>query len=235
MPEVSVCMPCYNAERHIKECIDSVLSQTFSDFEFVIVDDGSTDKTVNFIKSYSDKRIRLIQNEHDFIRSSNTTIGLAEGKYIALMDSDDIMMPDRLLIQYNYLEHHPHIDLIGGGFERFGSMRGFYNPPVNAGCITMEEMLETNLIANPAAMFRKTALDKIPVPYEEKYKYAQDYKLWMTMLAHGLLLDNIPDILLKYRVSHKQISVINRGLMKKRVDLIKKEYDKTLYHHTVPE
>ena len=228
-------MPCYNADKHIEECIDSVLNQTFSDFEFIIVDDGSTDRTVEIIKSYSDNRIRLIENEHDFIQSSNLSIQLSEGKYIALMDSDDIMMPDRLLIQYNYLEHHPHIDLIGGGFERFGNMRGVYQPPVNAECITMEEMMENNMIANPTAMIRQSAFAKIPVIYEEKYKYAQDYKLWMTMLAHGLLLDNLPDILIKYRVSHKQISVVNRTLMKKRVDLIKKEYDKPHYHHTVSE
>ena len=100
MVEISVCMPSYNASQYIGECIDSVLNQSFTDFKFVIVDDGSTDNTVQIIKEYADSRIRLIENDHDFIESLNTSIRLAEGKYIARMDSDDIMMPNRLIIKY---------------------------------------------------------------------------------------------------------------------------------------
>ena len=235
MLKVSVCMPCYNASKYIKECMDSVLNQSLTDFELIIVDDGSTDQTVNIIKTYSDSRIRLIENEHNFIQSLNTSIRMAEGKYIARMDSDDIMMPDRLLIQYNYLEHHPHIDLIGGGFEKFGNGQGFYCPAVHANCITLEEMLKQNIIAHPTVMILKEAFTKIPVSYEEKYKYAEDYKLWMTMLAHGLLLDNLPDILLKYRVSHTQNSMMYNILQNRSVELIKKEYGKVHDHHTVSE
>ena len=235
MIEISVCMPCYNAAQYIGECIDSVLNQSFADFEFVIVDDGSTDQTVQIIKGYSDSRIRLIEHEHDFIHSLNTSIRLAEGKYIARMDSDDIMMPDRLLIQYNYLEHHPHIDLLGGGFETFGKVQRFYYPPVKADCITMEEMLETNLIAHPTVMIRKEAFSKIPVLYEENYRYAEDYKLWMTMLSYGLKLDNLPDILLKYRTSHSQNTTKYRRFMTLNTKLIKEEYGTAHNHHTVPE
>jgi len=233
MPKVSVCMPCYNASKYINECIDSVLNQTFTDFEFVIVDDGSTDKTVQIIKTYSDSRIRLIENEHDFIESLNTSIRMAEGKYIARMDADDMMMPDRLLIQYNYMEHHPHIDLLGGGFERFGSGQGFYRPPVHTNCITMDEMLEHDIIAHPTVMIRKDVFSKIPVLYEDNYRYAEDYKLWMTMLAHGLQLDNLPDILIKYRVSHTQNSVKHNKVQSKTAEKIKKEYGKAHDHHTV--
>jgi len=190
MTEISICMPCYNVGKHIGECIDSVLNQTFFDFEFINVDDGSTDQTVEIIKNYSDIRIRLIENEHNYIQSLNTSIRMAEGKYIARMDSDDVMMPDRLLIQYNYLEH------------------------------------QNNIIAHPTMMIRKSAFEKIPVLYEENYKYAEDNKLWMTMLAHGLLLDNIPDILIKYRVSQTQIRLKNRELMQKTSEIIKKNMKK---------
>jgi len=235
MPEISVCMPCYNAGKYIEECIESVLNQSFPDFEFVIVDDGSTDHTADIVRNYSDSRIRLVEKEHDYIQSLNTSILLAEGKYIARMDSDDVMMPDRLLIQYNYLENHPHIDLIGGGFEYFGNRQGFFSPAINASPITMEEMLENDIIAHPTVMIRKEAFSKIPVMYEEEYKYAEGYKLWMTMLAHGLVLDNIPDILIKYRVSHAQNSLKNSNLKRKITEMIKNEYGKTNDHHTVSE
>jgi hypothetical protein len=158
---------------------------------------------------------------------------MAEGKYIARMDSDDIMMPDRLMIQYNYMEHHPHIDLIGGGFEQFGFRHGVYRPPVNANGITLEEMLEQNIIAHPTVMMRKESLTKIPVLYEENYRYAEGYKLWMTMLTHGLALDNLPDILIKRRIAHTQTSVKYSISTKKIEEQIKNEYGKAHDHNTV--
>ena len=233
--EISVCMPCYNAAKYIGECIDSVLNQSFADFEFVIVDDGSTDQTVEIVKSYSDSRIRLVENEHDFINSLNTSIRLAEGKYIARMDSDDVMMPDRLLIQYNYMEHHPNIDLLGGGFEYIGNRQGYYRPVVNVNPITLEAMLENDVIAHSTVMIRRETFSKIPVLYEEAYKYAEGYKLWMTMLSHELVLDNLPDVLIKYRVSYMQNSVKHSMSKKKSVELIKKEYGKADDHHTVSQ
>ena len=91
MPKVSVCMPMYNAERYIRESIDSILAQTFQDFELLIVDDGSTDSSCQIVMSYKDPRIRLIRNTHDFIGTSNMLIEKARGVYIARMESDDRM------------------------------------------------------------------------------------------------------------------------------------------------
>ncbi len=90
---ISVVMPVYNGAAHIRECLDSILHQTFHDFEVLIVDDGSTDNTCDIILSYNDSRIRLIRNRHDYIASSNLLFAKAKGKYIARMDSDDIMIP----------------------------------------------------------------------------------------------------------------------------------------------
>ncbi len=102
IPPVSVCMLMYNASKYLRECIDSVLAQTFQDFEFLIVDDGSTDDSVEIVQSYHDSRIRLIKNKHDYIGSLNILLDEARGKYIARMDADDVMMPMRLKIQFEY-------------------------------------------------------------------------------------------------------------------------------------
>ena len=103
-PVISVCMSMYNASKYLRECIDSVLAQTFKNFEFLIVDDGSTDNSVEIVKSYNDSRIRLLCNKHDYIESLNLLLKEAQGKYIARMDADDVMQYNRLSIQYEYLQ-----------------------------------------------------------------------------------------------------------------------------------
>lgn len=103
-PAVSVCMPVYNASRYLRECIDSVLSQTFADFEFLIADDGSDDDSAAIVESYADPRIRLIRREHGYIASLNCLLDEARGRYIARMDADDVMLPDRLRLQFDYME-----------------------------------------------------------------------------------------------------------------------------------
>lgn len=113
-PLVSVCMPMYNASEYLRECIDSVLAQSFEDFEFLIVDDGSTDDSVSIVRFYADPRIRLIQNNHDYIGSLNILLDEARGKYIARMDADDVMMPERLQVQYDYMEENTDVDILGG-------------------------------------------------------------------------------------------------------------------------
>lgn len=107
MPKVSVCIPMYNSELYLRESIDSVLSQTFDDFELLIIDDGSTDSSCQIVESYSDPRIRLLHNCHDFIDTSNMLIDNAHGEYIARMDSDDRMLPNRLRMQVEIMDAHP--------------------------------------------------------------------------------------------------------------------------------
>ena len=113
-PNISICIPMYNAARFIKDCIDSVLSQSFQDLELLIVDDGSTDNSCDIVNSVRDNRIRLIRNQHDYVGSLNKLLDEAKGKYIARMDADDVMYPNRLAIQYEYMENHPDVDFIGG-------------------------------------------------------------------------------------------------------------------------
>ena len=114
----------YNAALHLQECLDSILSQTFGDFELLIMDDGSTDESVAIVEACNDPRVRLIKNEHDYIASLNLLLAEAKGKYIARMDADDVMMPYRLEVQHGYMEKHPEVGVLGGGLLRFGKADG---------------------------------------------------------------------------------------------------------------
>jgi glycosyltransferase involved in cell wall biosynthesis len=115
VPAVSVCMIVLNGSSYIREAVDSILNQTFSDFELVIVDNGSVDGTLDIISSYDDKRIRLIKNSGDpgIAQSRNASVKNARGRYVAIMDSDDVSLPDRLKTQFEYMESHPEVGLLG--------------------------------------------------------------------------------------------------------------------------
>lgn len=120
MRKISVVMPTYNAEKYVEEAIKSVLNQTFDDFEFIIVDDGSMDNTVPIIRSFNDKRIKLIENKHDFIDSLNLGIENASSKYLARMDADDIMFNERLAIQYSIMEEESEITVCSSWMKALG-------------------------------------------------------------------------------------------------------------------
>src|SRR5690606_28917246 len=111
-PLVTVFMPVYNSEQYIREALESILNQTYQNLDILLVDDGSTDRSVEIIKSYQDTRIRLIQNEKNMGIPYTRNVGLkeAKGKYIAIMDSDDIAVSNRIERQIQYLETNPHID-----------------------------------------------------------------------------------------------------------------------------
>jgi len=115
MPKVTVLMPVYNAEKYLKEAIGSILGQSFSDFEFLIINDGSTDSSVKIIKSYDDPRIRFIANEKNLgvIPTLNKGFALAQGEFIARMDADDISLPKRLELQADFMDKHPEAGAIG--------------------------------------------------------------------------------------------------------------------------
>ena len=131
MLSVTVAIPMYNAAPHLRECLDSVLAQTFRDFELLIVDDGSTDDSVDIVRSYTDPRIRLLLNRHDYIGSLNLLLCEARGKYIARMDADDVMVPQRLALQFAYMEAHPDVDLLGGNMVTLGTSDCLYD---TSGC-----------------------------------------------------------------------------------------------------
>lgn len=203
---VSVVMPVYNGAKHIKECLDSILCQTFHDFELLIVDDGSTDDTSEIIKSYDDQRIRLICNRHDYIASSNLLFSQAKGKYIARMDSDDIMMPDRLRMQYEYMEQHPELDVVGGCIEYFGTCQGIYKPSL--GDISLYDLMDGCCIVHPTAFIRRSSIKSHHLRYRRENIYAEDYGLWAEAAYCGLRIRNVDTVVTRYRTSNTQVTSV---------------------------
>lgn len=209
---ISVCMPMYNASRYLRECIDSILAQTFTDFELLIVDDGSTDESVKIVESYHDPRIRLIKNKHDYIASLNLLLSEAKGKYIARMDADDVMLPERLAIQYKYMEEHPEVDVMAGALKYIDE-RFVFTPAKEIYECTLELMMEANLVANPASIFNRESILEHSINYEEDFIYAEDYRFWTRILMEGLKIHIIPTTLIKYRYSNAQITSCHRDEM----------------------
>lgn len=222
-PLISVCIPVYNASAFINECIDSVLAQTCKDFELILVDDGSTDESCTLIEAYTDTRIRLIRNKHDFIHSKNKMLDEARGKYIALLDADDRMLPDRLQVQADYMEEHPEIDALGGGVWTFGNGSHASLPGIIGRAITLDEMIEGNQLYNPTVMLRREKLEQNHIQYPKEYIYANDYALWMRMLFNGMHLENMDRILTEYRSSPGQISSKHQKEQAYYANLIKEE------------
>jgi glycosyltransferase involved in cell wall biosynthesis len=221
---ISIVMPAYNAEKHIRESIESVLNQTFGKFEFIVVDDGSTDDTLSIIKSYTDSRIAVIENKHDFINSLNLGMKRATGSYVARMDADDVMRPNRLQEQYEFMEQYPDVDVCGSWIELFETKSGTIRTHANHKDI-VAAMLSYNPMAHPSIMIRKNVFDRHGRElYKREYLYAEDYKLWTDLAAQGFHFANIQEVLLEYRCSGSQITNTKWEKMQDSVLKIRREY-----------
>ena len=205
-PKVSVLMPVYNTqEEYLRQAIESILSQTFTDFEFVIIDDGSTNNAADVIKSYQDKRIKYVYKENSGIMDTlNKGIEICSAEYIARMDGDDIALPQRFEKQVAYLDSHPDVSLVSAIYERFPD---YFIPnfPEKVGLL---DMLHQCAIAHPLVMLRKKDFVSKGLLYASRY--SEDYDLWVRALMAGLKLANVQEILLKYRwhpanLSHTKI------------------------------
>jgi len=205
MPKITVLMPVYNCELYIKEAIDSILNQTFTDFEFLIIDDASTDQTVALIKTYTDARIILIVKPINtgLTNSLNQGLKLAKGDFIARMDGDDISLPERFERQIIFLETNPDIVLCGTWFSKIES-DVVIKVPENHIDIKLA-LLKGNCICHPSVMMRKQVLDKLSEAYDVSKEPAEDFDLWVRLVAIGKL-HNLQEVLLKYRVHNAQVS-----------------------------
>lgn len=215
-PAISIVMSAYNAASFLKECIDSILTQTFEDFELIVVDDGSTDHSVEIIQSYTDTRIRLIKSEHNYIQSLNKGIGLAKGKYVARMDADDIMFPERLEEEFNFMEEHPDIDVCGSDVKVFNG-QGIYPLPMSTEHNDIAAIMVIRCpFYHPTVMLRMEKIRNLFFAngrcclYDAQYKYGEDYALWVKLLKHNFRFGGIPKALLHYRISNQQITSIHK-------------------------
>jgi glycosyltransferase involved in cell wall biosynthesis len=194
-------MPVYNGEKYLCEAIDSILGQSFRDYEFLIIDDGSKDTSVSIIKSFNDHRIRFIRNEKNLNlpNTLNRGIELAQGKYIARMDQDDISLPSRLAQQVEFMELHPEVGICGGWIEVFGLGNYVEKYPADKDEVKAS-LLYYNPIAHPTVMMRKSMMDQFDLRYSLEFLHAEDYELWQRGSQY-FQIANIPAVLLKYRTS----------------------------------
>lgn len=211
MPEdilVSVVMPTYNDAEYLRQAIDSILSQTYSHFEFIIVNDGSTDNTEAIISTYTDLRIRYYANDTNRGNAYTRNVGMskAHGKYIAIMDSDDISMPDRLQVQVKYLEKHEDIDILGGAVEFFDGKTTFVKRFAVTPDYTKSFLFFKNAMFQPSVMLRRDSWEKHGLTYDPSRENMEDFDLWFRAAMAGARLSSLDKVLLRYRVSESQLS-----------------------------
>ncbi|MGQ4646882.1 glycosyltransferase [Lyngbya aestuarii] len=211
MPKISVLMSVYNAGEYLAKAVGSILTQTFKDFEFIIIDDGSTDKSLAILERYAkqDSRIRLISQQNiGLTKTLNKALALAQGEFIARMDADDISMPERFNRQVQYLENNPNCVALGCDVLQI-DMDGA--PICKMGVLLSHDELEAELlkgrggvIRHPAVMIRREALVAIN-GYRDQFKTAQDLDLYLRLAERGQLA-NLPDVLLEYRLHLESVN-----------------------------
>lgn len=217
LPLVSVVMSVYNGEKYLEEAIGSILNQTFTDFEFIIIDDGSTDGTRAILESYNDSRIALVYNQENIgiPRSVNRGLALVRGKYVARMDADDVAMLHRFERQVAFLEKHPEIGILGSACQLIdtnGREQGFWQVPTNDLQIRWKSLLATPFW-HPTVMMRCDVLIQNGLKYDEALLAAEDYDLWTRMLKYTCGA-NLSEPLIQYRLCQGATSTHIETLLK---------------------
>ncbi len=208
----TVLMPVYNSEPYLVEAIQSILTQTFQDFHLLIIDDGSTDGSLEIARSFTDERITVLSNETNqgLVATLNQGLASIQTEYIARMDADDIAVPDRLERQITMMDAHPEIGLCGGYFEKFFPdsipiKRQVVRPALTRDGIRFQLLL-SNAFGHFTVMIRRAVLLQHRLIYSAAYPYAEDYELW-TRFGQCTGIANIPHILAYYRVHGTASSV----------------------------
>ena len=211
---ISMIMPVYNSERYVSIAIESILTQTFQDFEFIIVNDGSTDSSLEVIQRFQvkDSRIRILDLPHQGItKSLNSAIRIAQGKYIARMDADDISMPERLEKQYHYMEAHPEIAVCGSGaliIDEDGDVIRKDRVVCTHENIEKRHLSGKCSLKHSSVIIRASILRKVN-GYNEELPYAQDFDLWFRIGEIGKLV-NLPNALIKFRRNPNSVSYLKK-------------------------
>ena len=210
-PKVTVLMTVFNGSKYIRDTIDSVLSQTFVDFEFMIIDDCSIDDSIEMIKSYNDNRIQLIENKNNIGQSASLNLGLklAKGEYIARIDQDDICMACRIEKQVKFLNSNLEVAVVGSYYtyiDSDGNLLGYKKLPVNSDSNLLYIITGHNPLIHPGVLFRKKVIEEVG-GYNEEYMPSEDIDLWLRLYQNGYNCDNIPEHLTCIRKHLDQSSV----------------------------
>ncbi len=203
---ISVVMPVFNGEKFLKIAIESILNQTYTDFELIIINDGSTDKSAEIIKSYTDNRIRFLENEGNrgIFYTRNRLFEEVKGKYIAILDCDDYAEPKRLEKQVNFLDKNNEFGLVGSWITLIdgeNKIKGAWNLEYRPERIS-SKLLFSNQFAQSSVMMRKEFSD---LKYREEYPPVEDYDLWVR-ISYKTRVTNLAETLVKYRIHDQNIS-----------------------------
>lgn len=198
-------MPVYNTASYLREAVDSILNQTYEDFELIVLDDCSPDNAQEILDTYSDPRIVRHRGERNVGLANilNTGIGLARGQYIARMDSDDISLPNRLQVQVEYMESHPNVDLCSCAMQLFGAREGLWRRDADPDKVRIAALFFSPVL-HASSLWRREAFENHSLLFDQTAVPAEDYDLWCRALVAGLRLVNLPDALYRYRIREGQ-------------------------------
>jgi glycosyltransferase involved in cell wall biosynthesis len=206
-PLVSVLMPVYNGEKYLRPAIESILNQTFTDYEFIIINDGSTDSSEEIILSYKDPRIKYVRNEKNIklIATLNKGLDLCRGEYIARMDADDISYPNRFETQVKFMSANPEYGLCGTNID----IDNYDHSWVRLGDIEFTRFcfLFHNPVCHPTTFIRTSVIRKFKLDYPAEYIHAEEYILWLRIMDHSKCI-NLDEKLLNYRMHTGQVSQV---------------------------
>ncbi|RAP27115.1 hypothetical protein DID74_00850 [Candidatus Marinamargulisbacteria bacterium SCGC AG-333-B06] len=206
--QITVLMPVYNCENYVGQAIESILNQTFTDFNFLIIDDGSTDKTLEQIQCFSDSRIKIRKNKNNkgLINVLNEAYPMIKTPFIARMDSDDYCDDKRLESQIKFMKDKPEVDVCGTHYSFFGVRNETIYMPMNSSKITLK-LLEGCPVLHGSMMIRTNCISKIK--FNSNYNYAEDYGMFCDAFPN-LKLANINKVLYYYRVENHNTSIVHR-------------------------
>jgi len=230
-PKISIIMPVYNGEEFLKEAIESILNQTYRDFEFIIAYDESSDISLEIIKYYQNIDSRIVLSTgcgRGLVNALNDAIDIARGEYIARMDADDVSFLDRVKSQYEFLDNHA-LDICGGHFlliDDKGKVNGLNVIPISHEMCTLSLLFKVPF-AHPSVMIRKSFLDNNSLKYgQSKYQIAEDLDLWVRMHKCGAKFGNVNNVILKYRMLDNSLSRVNNSLVLQDSKSIFKQFRK---------
>jgi len=237
-------MPVYNASEFLREAVESIFAQSFSDFEFLIIDDGSTDGSQSIIRSYDDSRIRFAQNEKNIgvAATLNRGLDLAQGEYIARMDADDISLPRRLEKQIHFMDKNPEIGVSGTWIQLFGDqLRVVDRSPVGAS-VVKAYLLFDNPMFHHSVILRRDTMKKHGLRYDPVFNRTEDLDLW-SRASEYIAMDNLPKVLVRFRVHDASVTsnaqdvmtrqtekILTRSLEKIGIELKREEIK---FHHVI--
>jgi glycosyltransferase involved in cell wall biosynthesis len=226
-PKISVVMPVFNRENFLSDAIKSIINQTFTDFEFIIIDDGSTDQSLQIIENFAkqDERIKVVKNNINLgiAKTRNIGIDLSQGEYIAFMDSDDISLPTRFEKQIAYFENSPNIDALGTAcaiVDSNGQILSYLRPPLSPIEVRWSIITKSTLI-NPSMMARRKIFCETGIRHRDLHA-ADDFDLW-SRIADQFQIGNLSEILTHFRMHQGKISVTSHNSQRSEaIEIVRK-------------